>query len=59
MIKYVTCFKILGRWSSSDQFVVFGTGNKAKCKSTPNATCDQLSQKPCESDGELDEIIPE
>jgi hypothetical protein len=48
MMKHTTCFVVLGYYSNQDKWVFFGTGDKKKCKLTPNAFCDSDKQNGCE-----------
>lgn len=47
--KVVTCFVISGYYSNSQHWVLLGTGDKTKCKSKPNHTCDSSSITGCET----------
>lgn len=58
ILKYVRCVVLFGKYSNSDHWVVFGTGDKAKCKKYPNATCDQGKLTGCETNNGGD-IIPD
>lgn len=58
MMKHIRCVVLFGKYSNSDHWVVFGTGDKKACKRVENAFCDSANQTDCSTNNGED-IIPE